>query len=252
MTIMRYRARHGSFAMVMLLVLGGSASALFETRETKLQAVKTVGIISAVGDQFIFSKAGLTGFDNASRSVSIASWALDDFFAQQAAAMLSSRFEVRAVSYPRATFAAVSESPLRPVEFLRGDRFKKLVETEVAPQGLDALVVITRARADLGAGGRKVEGIGLVTYSTMTGSYNAIHALYEIRVIDGKTFDVIEKMAAGPLDNTTDLKLAGPSRLLEGTVSTGAGLGDDESLHRAIVELILRSLPTTLEDLHLR
>jgi hypothetical protein len=238
--------------VITLLVLGGSARALFETRDSKLQAVKTVGVISAVGDQFVFSKAGLTGFDNASRSVSVASWALDDFFAQQATTMLSGRFQVKPVSYPRATFAAVSESALRPVELIRGDRFKKLVETEVTPPGLDALVVITRARADLGAGGRKAEGIGLVTYSTMTESYSAIHALYEIRVVDGKTFDVIEKLAAGPLDNSTVLRMAGPSRLLDQGAPAGGDAASDEGLHRAVVDLITRSLPATLEDMHLR
>jgi hypothetical protein len=249
---MRHSLRRAGFAVLTLLVLCGSARALFETRETKLQAVKTVGIISAVGDRFVFTKAGLTGFDNASRSVSIASWALDDFFAQQATAMLSGRFEVKPVSYPRATFAAISESPLRPVALIRGDQFKKLVETEVTPQGLDALVVITRARADLGAGGRKVEGIGLVTYSTMTESYSAIHALYEIRVVDGKTFDVIEKLAAGSLDSSTDLRLAGPSRLLDQGVPVGSDAASDENLHRAVVDLITRSLPVTFEDMRLR
>ena len=249
---MRLSVRRAAFAFAMLLVLGRSASALFETRDTKLQAVKTVGIISAVGDHFVFSKAGLTGFDNGSRSVSIASWALDDFFVQQATSLLSARFQVKPVSYSRATFAAINESPLRPVELIRGDRFKKLVETDVTPQGLDAFVVITRARADLGAGGRKVEGIGLVTYSTMTESYSAIHALYEIRVVDGKTFDVIEKLAAGALDNSTDLRLAGPSRLLDESIPVGGDVANDDSMHRAVVDLISRSLPVTLEDMHLR
>ena len=249
---MRHNLRRAGIAAITLLVLISSARALFETRDSKLQAVKTVGVISAVGDQFVFSKAGLTGFDNASRSVSIAAWALDDFFAEQATAMLSSRFQVKPVSYPRATFADISESPLKPVELISGDRFKKLVKTDVTPQGLDALVVITRAKAEIGAGGRKAEGIGLVTYSTMTESYSAIHALYEIRVVDGKTFDVIEKLAAGPLDNSTTLRLAGPSRLLEQGVPAGADAASDEGLHRAVVDLITRSLPVTLEDMHLR
>lgn len=248
---MRLTVRRLAFGIAMLLVLGRSASALFETRDAKLQAVKTVGIISAVGDRFVISKAGLTGFDNSSSNVSIAAWALDDFFLQQATSLLSGRFEVKPVSYSRATFAGINESPLRPVELIRGDRFKKLVETDVTPQGLDAFVVITRARSDLGAGGRKVEGVGLVTYGTMMESYSAIHALYEIRVVDGKTFDVIEKLAAGPLDSSTDLRLAGPSLLLDEGIPVGS-IEASESMHRTVVDLITRSLPVTLEDMHLR
>ena len=248
---MQLTGRRVAFTMLMLVVLGHGASALFETRDAKLQAVRTVGIISALGDGFIFSRAGLTGFGNPGRSVSIASWALDGVFTQQASALLSSRFQIKPVSYSRANFVAITESSLRPVELIR-DRFKKLIETEVTPQGLDALVVITRARADLGAGGRKVEGIGLVTYSTMTESYSAIHALYEIRVVDGKTFEVIEKLAAGPVDSTTDFRLAGPSRLLDQGVEDSSDVASDERLHGAILDLIARSLPTTLQDMHLR
>jgi hypothetical protein len=45
-------------AMAILLVLSsGGAHAWFETRDAKLQSVKTVGIISAIGDQFTFAKA---------------------------------------------------------------------------------------------------------------------------------------------------------------------------------------------------
>ena len=52
-------------AMAILLVLSSDgAHAWFETRDAKLQSVKTVGIISAIGDQFTFAKAGLTGLDN--------------------------------------------------------------------------------------------------------------------------------------------------------------------------------------------
>ncbi len=44
--------------MAILLVLSSGAHALFETRDAKLKLVKTVGIVSAIGDQFTFSKGG--------------------------------------------------------------------------------------------------------------------------------------------------------------------------------------------------
>jgi hypothetical protein len=91
-----------------------------------------------------------------------------------------------------------------------------------------------------------VEGVGLITYSTVLESYSQIYALYEIRVVDGKTFDVIEKLAAGPLDNASSVRLLGPSRLVD------TGFDErDENLHRAIADLITRSLPVTLSDMHL-
>jgi hypothetical protein len=245
-------SRCASFATVVLVAMSVSACATFENHETKLQAVKTVGIISAVGDEMSFARAGLTGLDNSSQSLPIRSWGMDDLIVQQATTALSGRFQVQPVSYQRAAFAAIKDSPIAPVNLVRGDPFKKLVQTEVSPQGLDAYIVITKAKSNFGGGGRKVEGIGFITYGTVMESYNQVHALHEIRVFDGKTFDVIEKMIAPPLESAETMRLTGPSRLVDENFS--ANTGDairNEKLHRAITDLIVRSLPLTLSDMHL-
>jgi hypothetical protein len=249
---MRNRLQRAILAATIILVISNGAGAMFENREKKLQAVKTVGIIAAVGDKFTFAKGGLTGFKNSSRSFPIGPWGLDDLIVQQATVTLSGRFQVLPVSYPRTTFAAVSESPIKPFDLVRGDPFKKLVQTEVTPQGLDAYVVITKARMNFGGGSQKVEGVGLITYKTMLETYSQIHALYEIRVVDGKTFDVIEKMVAQPIDNVTNVKLAGPSLSVGDSFSFTTSDVRDEKLHRAVVDLIVRSLPILLSDMHLR
>jgi hypothetical protein len=248
---MRRSSRSASMISMVVLTVSISACATFETGETRLQRVKTVGIISAVGDQMTFAKAGLTGLDNRSQRYPIETWGLDDLIVKQATAALSGRFQVQPVSYKRAAFATLEkDSPLTPVNLLR-DPFKKLVQTEVSPQGLDAYVVITKARANFGVGGRRVEGIGFVTHGALMDSSSQIHALYEIRVIDGKTFDVIEKRAAPPLANA-QARLAGPSRAVDESFSPGAGdPAQNENLRRAITDLIVPSLSTTLSDMHL-
>ena len=241
-----------SFATVVVLAVSVSGCANFANGETKLQAVKTVGIVSAVGDQMSFATAGLTGLNNSTQSFQIGSWGLDDLIVQQATTALNGRFQVQPVSYNRSAFAAIKDSPVAAVNLVRGDPFKKLVQTEVSPQGLDAYIVITKAKSNFGGGGRKVEGIGFITYGTLLSSYNQIHALYEIRVFDGKTFDVIEKMAAPPLDDVGPVRLAGPGRTID--ESFAPGIGDpvqNEKLHGAIADLVARSLSSTLSDMHL-
>ncbi|UFZ08276.1 hypothetical protein LQG66_08025 [Bradyrhizobium ontarionense] len=248
--ISRYAWAAASFlfwcAIAILLILSSGAHALFETRDEKLRSVKTVGIVSAVGDQFILARAGLTGLDNGSRHVPIASWGLDDLIVQEVGKALSVRFQVQPITYPRAAFATIQDSAVAAVNLVRDDPFKKLVRTEVSPQGLDAYIVITRAKANFGGSNRKVEGVGLITYSTVLESFGLLHALYEIRVFDGKTFDIIEKLAAGPSDDASSVRLAGPSLVLDGNFGE-----PDERLRRAIVDLLSRSLPSTLSDLHL-
>ena len=251
---MRRGSRYASFATVVLLALSVSACATFATRQTKLQAVKTVGVISAVGDEISFARTGLTGLaglNNASQRFPVSSWGLDDLVVQQVTTALNGRFQVQPVTYKRAGFAMVEDSPVVPVNLMRRDPFKKLIQTEVSPQGLDAYVVITKAKANFGGGGRKIEGIGFITYGTLLASYSQIYALYEIRIIDGKTFDVIEKVAAPPLDDPTAARVPGPSRLVDESFSPGAG-GDaarNENLHGAIKDLVMRSLAATLSDM---
>jgi len=245
------RSPCASFATV-LLAVNVSACANFETRQTKLQAVKTVGIVSAVGDEITFARGGLTGLDNRSQSFPIGSWGLDDLIVQQATVALNGRFQVQPVSYDRAAFAAIKGSPVVPVNVIRGDPFKKLVQTEVSPQGLDAYIVITKAKSNFGGGARKLEGIGFLTYETVLESNNQIHALYEIRVFDGKTLDVIEKVTAPPLDDVGAVRIAGPSRAMDESFAPSAGdPARNEKLHAAITDLVVRSLSSTLSDMHL-
>ncbi|WP_426440141.1 hypothetical protein [Bradyrhizobium genosp. P] len=248
---MRRSTRFVSFATILLAVnVGGCA--MLETHATKLQAVKTVGIVSAVGDEMSFARTGLTGLSSSSQKMSIQSWGLDDLIVQQATAALSTRFQVQPVSYQRAAFATIKDSPVMPVNLIRSDPFKKLVQTEVSPQGLDAYIVITKAKSNFGGGGRKVEGIGFITYGTVLASYNQIHALYEIRVFDGKTFEVIEKRVAPPLDNSETMKLTGPSRLVDETFTADPNNPlQNDRLHAAITDLIVRSLSSTLSDMNL-
>ena len=249
---MRRCSRCVSFATILLVAVSVGACAMFETGQTKLQGIKTVGVISAVGDEMSFSRMGLTGLNQSSQSFPIGSWGLDDLIVQQATAALSGRFQVQAVSYQRAAFAAIKDSPVAPVNLVRSDPFKKLVQTEVSPQGLDAYIVITKAKSNFGSGARKVEGIGFVSYSTLLTSYNQIHVLYEIRVFDGKSFEIIEKMAAPPLENVATVGLTGPSRLVDESFSPSTGDPiRNENLHGAITDLIARSLSSTLSDMHL-
>ncbi|MCA1393496.1 hypothetical protein I6F20_31150 [Bradyrhizobium sp. IC3123] len=226
-------------------VLG--AAAAFETRATKLQAITTLGIVSAIGEEMSLTQAGLTGLGNTAQSLSISAWGLDELIVQQATKLLSGRFRVQPVSYRRAAFAAVRDSAVAPVNLLRSDPFKELVRSDVTPQGLDAYLVITRARSKLG-NGRNVEGVGLAEYRTLLADYGLIHALYEVRIIDGKAFDVIEKRAAAPLDNTGTVRIAGPSGPVDETLG---GSSSSERLRAAVADLITRSLPVTLGDMHL-
>src|SRR6202171_5215594 len=99
----------GATLATLVLAVSVSACAMFETRETKLQTVKTVGIVSAVGDEITFAKGGLTGLHTRSQRFPIGSWGLDDVIVQQVTAALNGRFQVQPVTYQKEAFAAVEK-----------------------------------------------------------------------------------------------------------------------------------------------
>jgi hypothetical protein len=241
-------------AVMLLLLLVCGACTTIGTEAPKLREFKTVGVISAVGDTLTLTRAGLTGLGNGKQRVyAIESWGIDDLIVSRVGSLLSRRFEVRPVPHKRAAFASLERNdPVVMLNLLRRDKIKDLVRTEAASQALDAYVVITKGTSVYGNGGRSVGGIGIVSHSALLNSYNQIHALYVVRVVDGHTFSVLDKRSAAPLDNTEIARLAGPSRMVDDTfLPTEIGAAGNEKLKEAVTDLIERSLPATLEGLQL-
>ena len=237
----------------LLLAIMTSACASIDAFPPKLQAIRTVGIISAVGDEFTLTNAGLTGFDNGDRVFPIEAWGLDDFIVSHTGGMVSRRLEVQAVTYSRAAFAAIERDTSNSVaDVLREDPIKKLVRTEVSPQGLDAYVVITKAISRYGSRGKAVAGVGMIIHDDVFDSYRQIHALYVITIIDGHDFSVIDKRSAEPLNNTEIVRLAGPSHVIDDALQPPEnGALPSDKLKAAVIDLIESSLFRTLQDLRL-
>jgi hypothetical protein len=218
-----------------------------------LQGSKTVGVVSAVGDELTFTKAGLTGLEGRTESFSIEPWGIDDLIVGRTRTLLSRRYQVQPVTYRRTAFAARERaSPLAVVNLLRDDPIKELVRTEVTPQGLDVYVVVTKATSMYGNRGRTVAGVGIISNDAVVGSYAQLHALYMIRVIDGHDFKMIVKRSASPPDNAETARLEGPSRRLDASlVPTASDAAQNDRLKAAVTDLIEHSLEPTLQDLGL-
>jgi len=240
-------------AAALLLAAAGACATVGAPPPSSLRAFRTVGVISAVGDELTFTKAGLTGLDNPTRSYSIEPWGIDDLIVGRIGALLSRHFQVQPVTYRRTSFAGRERaSPVAIVNLLRDDPIKELVRTEVSPQGLDAYVVITKATSAYGSRGRTVAGVGIISHDAVLSSYTQLHALYAIRVIDGHDFKVIDKRSAAPPDNSDMVRLEGPSRLLDASLVPATGdAAQNQMLKAAVTDLIEHSLEPTLQDLRL-
>jgi hypothetical protein len=201
-----------------LLILCGFAD--ISPAATNMTGIKTVGIIAAVGDRFYVSTKGVTVFENDQKDYSIAGWGLDDFMTAKVRAALGGRFDVRPVKYRKAAFAALAANSRAIVDAVR---------TEVAPQGLDAYIVIV-ARGNMYGQTDPLNqpgGIGIFQQKSLFGSKFLVHANYEITVLDGRQFESRARRWAY------------------------ADVSANQQLRKAVNDLIERSLPVTLREMQM-
>lgn len=243
----------------LLLTLSVNGCATLDRTDVRLASAKTIGIVSAIGDDFTFTRAGLTAPTESEQHVPIQAWGLDDLVTIRIGLLLGKHYQVQGLTYSRAPFAAketfspfAMSSALSKLKSGSDNRLSDLVRTQVAPQGLDVYVVVTKATSAYGSRSRTVAGIGVIERVAVLASSGQLHALYTITVIDGHTFKVIGKEQAGPLEGDELFRLKGPSREVSADMLSAAGSpASSDELKAAVIELIDRGLPKTLRDLQL-
>ena len=230
-----------------------AACATFNSEQAKLRPIKTVAIISAVGDTFTFTDAGLTGMSAPPRVSDVSSWDLDPMIAREVGALLTPRFVVRPVTYRREWFLqSEGRSPVVPVNLFHEDAWKASLRKAVPSEPVDAYVVIVKAKAQTGPSNRLVQGLGAVRFHTLTGSYEELHALYEVKVLDAHSLDVVTALGAGPVGAMELSRLAGPTRMIdEAAFPPDSDATSNATVRQGVTELIHQSLEPTLLDMHL-
>jgi hypothetical protein len=70
-------------------------------------------------------------------------------------------------------------------------------------------------------------------------------------VIDGRSYEVIDKKSASPLDNAEIIRLSGPSHTINPALLSRTDLAASEQIRVALSDLLMKSLEVTLRDLRL-
>jgi len=233
------------FALFVLLLVAACAG-----MAPRVEGVRTIGIVSAIGDKFYLRKVGFMVFGNESQEIAIDSWGIDELITAKIRAMLAGRFDVRPVKYRRAAFAEAENRLAIGVEPLRGET----VRAEVTPQGLDAYLIVTKASAPYGQTNQMLTGLGMVQGFKFGDSIVYEYAFYTISLVDGHdwtlsrgTFATVPGEAGlfGP-------RLKGASRDLDQTWwPASLDAASNQRLKGVLVELIDQSLPGTLQKMQL-
>jgi hypothetical protein len=166
----------------------------------KVSSIKTMGVISGVGEYGSLRTVGLTVFGNDSASVPGLMAGTDQFIADRLVAELRDRFDVKPI---RADLSALDSKHAyfpgsqkiigetrRPVE--------DAARSEFAANGLDAYILVTPGFSPVGGTNQGVGGLGLLKWNRLFDSRYSLFALYSLIVFDGHDFTIIGTMKALP------------------------------------------------------
>jgi hypothetical protein len=233
------------FPLFVLLILAACAGVA-----PNVEGVRTIGIVSAIGDKFYLRKVGFTVFGNESQEMAIDSWGIDDLMTAKIRAALTPRFDVRPVSYRRAVFANVENRLSLVTEQLRAET----VRAEVSPPGLDAYLIVTKASAPYGQTNQTLTGLGIVEGFQLGDPLVYMYAFHSISVVDGHEWSVSRGTYATVPDEPGLFgpRFKGASRKLDKSWwPTSLDAASNQRLKGVVVELIDQSLPGTLQKMQL-
>jgi hypothetical protein len=210
----------------------------------KYETIKRIGVISAIGDAFAVQKIGFTVFGNERKEFATESWKIDEFVVGKVRAALAGRFDVRAVSYPKAAFLPSGGNIFTGPQINVADAVRR-----VSPQGLDAYLIVTKWSSPFGTTNQSVSGLGIIDSSGLVTNVE-VFTLYAISVIDGHQFTSLG--IAFPPQAGHFVTIHGPSREVDKSwLPVSLDARANGKLKGAVTELLAQSLPATLQKLEL-
>jgi hypothetical protein len=231
-----------SACLLLCISISGEGGAAAAPRSTGL---RTIGIVSAIGDTFHVRKIGLMVFGNDAKEFSIDSWHIDDLAVAKARGLLGKTHDVRSVTYRRAAIASAPGGRSGLADTLRA---------AVAPQGLDTYLVMTKTTVQYGGTNQTIGGLGIVE-----GAFDNffIYAIYQVALVDGRDFSPISRsVALLPGDKSCNPLfkpfICGANRAVDKTWwPASLDAASNQRLKGAMVEFVDKSLPNTLRQMEL-
>jgi hypothetical protein len=186
----------------LLLVIGFfSLVSALQAADEVAPTIKSVGVISAIGDTLTKKKVALMVFGNTEEVESIEDWRLDEYVAAEMAAQLAGRYQIKPVTYAKSDFLAKQDGIFADSDF-DGEERIRLVQP--GPGGApDAYITVTKAFSSdfIARTNQHLFGVGLFQRTGGSPRVQALFVCYEVNVIDGRTLKYMtDRYPRGALD----------------------------------------------------
>jgi hypothetical protein len=238
------------YGLAMLLVAGcASVPMAFEPAVPldNKNGRRGIGVISTIGGKFVVQKVGMTAFGNERNEVAIPSWGIDDLVATKLKALLAGKAEVRKIAAPEEAFAAY-QAPgglFRDHNAELKDALRKLT----AGQSFDTLLVVVGSVSPFGNTNQHIGGLGIVQSSSIVASYASVHAIFQVRVYDGRTLEFQGWKSATTGQGTFLSTIKGPHKEVDMSWWPEPGKAEGDVRLKAVVrEMVEQALATTLPE----
>ncbi len=147
--------------------------------------VKTVAIVSAVGDVLQFEHVGATALSSNEEYLPIADWHLDGQIESQAKGILAKRFAVKEVAVDRAAFAGA--------RLVNADRALRPSFPGLTPStDVDAYIVFVKQPYRLPNSSADGTGVGVWNRKPVLGETTAVYAHYAVAVVDAHSLKLLQ------------------------------------------------------------
>jgi hypothetical protein len=238
---MWHRCAMRGFVLAGLLLL--VACAPQRAAREDLARVKTIGVVSAVGDLLRFQTVGMIAPGQDIKDANIEAWRIDDMVEAHIVAALGRRYDARPIPAARAALSSAS-----------GAKVAEAARAALGGAGMDAYLVVSKEFARVGSSNQSVRGAGVLRWNRgLTTQYHA-HALYRLTLVDGRNFGVLADRSSVQLTLFFSAATAidGPSRQVDASYWIDAPeklTNDQQQLLRTAIRAILeQNLPNTLRD----
>lgn len=207
------------------------------TEEGPFPNIKSVGLVSAIGDELELRHEGLA--EVTPNDVAIDEWQVDARVQQIARELLEKRFEVKDVPFDRSTLANT--------QLLDDDgKWVSKVPALAPSQDVDAYVVILKHPLRTGAGNRPA-GLGVWNQTILFKPQTAVFANYAIALIDARSLNLMVGLT-GAMD--TSFPIRRPFQIVDNDVwpekATPAAAELPGKIRETVTSLLENSVRETL------
>ena len=144
--------------------------------------VKSIGLISVLGETFTVKRVGIMVFGNEEHKIPIAGWKIDDQIAALVAKSLKKTFKVKPIRIPEGAYERFASGSF--IFTSRTDELAKFIASHAASVPCDYYLVIGPNGDRVASSNQTVSGLGVLRLESIFGDAEFVHAYAWMQVYD--------------------------------------------------------------------